>query len=55
VLVAEGIESSDQLDALRALGCQLGQGYLFARPPSHDRVRDLLKDHPDRVLSEAVA
>ena len=30
--VAEGIESESQLARLRALGCQLGQGFLFARP-----------------------
>ncbi|GJG87286.1 hypothetical protein tb265_24670 [Gemmatimonadetes bacterium T265] len=30
--VAEGIEHAGQRDALRALGCTLGQGYLFARP-----------------------
>ena len=31
-VVAEGIESVDQLLLLRAAGCSLGQGYLFARP-----------------------
>lgn len=31
-VVAEGIETQAQADALRALGCHLGQGYLFARP-----------------------
>ena len=30
--IAEGIETGGQLDALRALGCELGQGYYFARP-----------------------
>jgi EAL domain-containing protein (putative c-di-GMP-specific phosphodiesterase class I) len=30
--VAEGIEESEQLDALRAMGCVYGQGYLYARP-----------------------
>jgi diguanylate cyclase (GGDEF)-like protein/PAS domain S-box-containing protein len=30
--VAEGIEDAGQAAALRALGCSLGQGYLFARP-----------------------
>ena len=31
-IVAEGIEQAEQRDALRALGCALGQGYYFARP-----------------------
>jgi diguanylate cyclase (GGDEF)-like protein len=31
-IVAEGIEKPGQLDRLRLLGCELGQGYLFARP-----------------------
>ena len=30
--VAEGIETRAQINALRALGCASGQGYLFARP-----------------------
>ena len=30
--VAEGIETTAQLDWLRALGCTHGQGYLFSRP-----------------------
>ncbi len=30
--VAEGIEREDQRDRLRELGCNIGQGYLFARP-----------------------
>lgn len=31
-VVAEGIEAAGQRDLLRQLGCQYGQGYLFARP-----------------------
>ncbi len=30
--VAEGIETTEQLDLLRELGCSHGQGYLFGRP-----------------------
>jgi EAL domain-containing protein (putative c-di-GMP-specific phosphodiesterase class I) len=32
LVVAEGIETVDERDALSGLGCQLLQGYLFARP-----------------------
>jgi EAL domain-containing protein (putative c-di-GMP-specific phosphodiesterase class I) len=31
-LIAEGIETDEELAALRELGIQLGQGYLLARP-----------------------
>jgi diguanylate cyclase (GGDEF)-like protein len=31
-LVAEGIETAEQLDHLRLLGCGYGQGYWFSRP-----------------------
>jgi EAL domain-containing protein (putative c-di-GMP-specific phosphodiesterase class I) len=30
--VAEGIETADQLDRLRQIGCRFGQGFHFARP-----------------------
>ncbi len=32
VAIAEGIESADQLLAMRRLGCDLAQGFVFARP-----------------------
>jgi EAL domain-containing protein (putative c-di-GMP-specific phosphodiesterase class I) len=31
VAIAEGVEDADQLAALQALGCTLGQGYLWSR------------------------
>jgi diguanylate cyclase (GGDEF)-like protein len=40
--IAEGIESAAQSEALRALGCSLGQGFHFARPMPPDEVRRTL-------------
>ena len=31
-LIAEGVELPEQVERLRALGCRMAQGYLFARP-----------------------
>ena len=33
-IVAEGIETQEQLRVLRQLGCGMGQGFLFGRPAS---------------------
>jgi diguanylate cyclase (GGDEF)-like protein len=38
-VVAEGVENSETLMALRAIGCDLAQGYLFARPMPADQLR----------------
>lgn len=41
-VVAEGVESGDDLAAVRALGFDLAQGYLFSRPLPADEVIALL-------------
>jgi diguanylate cyclase (GGDEF)-like protein len=43
LVVAEGIERAAESDTLRRLGCQLGQGYLFARPASPDDLEPYLE------------
>ena len=40
VTVAEGVETEAQMATLLAMGCQLGQGYLFARPGPPELVMD---------------
>jgi diguanylate cyclase (GGDEF)-like protein/PAS domain S-box-containing protein len=42
VAIAEGIESNGQLDSIRELGCDLAQGFLFARPVPADEVTAVL-------------
>ena len=46
-VVAEGVETTAQADALRSLGCTYGQGFLFARPMPADELAGLL-DHGSR-------
>jgi diguanylate cyclase (GGDEF)-like protein/PAS domain S-box-containing protein len=41
-VIAEGVEGAHQLRALRALRCELGQGYLFHRPLAAEAVTKLL-------------
>jgi EAL domain-containing protein (putative c-di-GMP-specific phosphodiesterase class I) len=40
--IAEGIERQEQADALRNVGCEYGQGYLFSRPLSVEDCEALL-------------
>ncbi len=41
-VTAEGIENAEQVAHLKELGCELGQGYHFARPLASDEARELL-------------
>ncbi|HEV8623502.1 MAG TPA: EAL domain-containing protein, partial [Acidimicrobiia bacterium] len=54
VVVAEGVEDGDQVAHLRRLGCDLAQGYFFARPqPAEDLEAQLdagaISSRPDLV------
>jgi diguanylate cyclase (GGDEF)-like protein len=42
VVVAEGIETQEQMQLVAALGCHEGQGYHFARPMSGAAIRERL-------------
>jgi diguanylate cyclase (GGDEF)-like protein len=45
-VIAEGIETWEQLHAVRRLGCDLGQGFLFSPPVEAVRALGLLKRPP---------
>jgi sensor c-di-GMP phosphodiesterase-like protein len=50
-VVAEGIETEEQIALLQELGCELGQGFLFAKPMPHGALLAYLVD--DAVAVEA--
>jgi EAL domain-containing protein (putative c-di-GMP-specific phosphodiesterase class I) len=46
VMVAEGIERREQAEALRSVGCELGQGFHLARPMEAEAFEKLLRSTP---------
>jgi EAL domain-containing protein (putative c-di-GMP-specific phosphodiesterase class I)/GGDEF domain-containing protein len=46
--VAEGIEEPGELEALRQIGCEVGQGYLFQRPIPAEEFTVFLRKWPER-------
>ena len=49
-IIAEGVETSDQGQMLLQMGCQLAQGYYFARPmPVDEFVQWMANGHPPGV------
>jgi EAL domain-containing protein (putative c-di-GMP-specific phosphodiesterase class I) len=54
-VVAEGIEDTTECDLLVRMGCNLGQGYLFARPMTSEDAGAWLYESrvsPDRSLEK---
>jgi len=45
-IVAEGVETEEQVDWLQRLGCQRAQGYLFSRPVNATSIEALLGIEP---------
>jgi diguanylate cyclase (GGDEF)-like protein/PAS domain S-box-containing protein len=43
-VIAEGIETEQQRDLLKAIGCDYGQGYLFSKPLPTDQFEALLAE-----------
>ncbi len=51
-VVAEGIETMEQLTELAEMGCEYGQGYLFAPPLETDAAKQFIREH---TTSTAIA
>jgi EAL domain-containing protein (putative c-di-GMP-specific phosphodiesterase class I) len=45
-VIAEGVETAEQLAILRELRCEYGQGFFFSKPVSAEEAAALLEKHP---------
>ncbi len=54
-VVAEGIETSEQADELKRLGCQLGQGFFYSKPLAASGITALLEGSQRMARGSAVA
>jgi len=48
-MVAEGIEELGELAAMRQIGCEGGQGYLFQRPVPAEEFTAFMREWPERM------
>lgn len=51
-VVAEGIETEDQLAQLKAMGCGYGQGYIFSRPLTTEAATLFVREHRALMLMD---
>ncbi|MGI8794407.1 MAG: EAL domain-containing protein, partial [Acidimicrobiales bacterium] len=56
-LIAEGIELLEQLDSLKSVDCDMGQGYLLGRPKSAADLEEFLAGRlvPPRPATRSIA
>jgi len=45
-VIAEGVETEQQRDLLKKIGCDYGQGYLFSMPLSSEKFEERLLQRP---------
>ena len=49
-LLAEGVETEEQVELLRKIGCDNVQGYYYAKPMSMEEFEQLLNKYPYRDI-----
>ena len=53
--IAEHVETEQQVDLLRGMGCRFGQGYWLARPMAAEQARQVGQRRPRRFRASALA
>ncbi|HVF57367.1 MAG TPA: EAL domain-containing protein [Pyrinomonadaceae bacterium] len=51
-VVAEGVETNDQLALLRKLGCENGQGYFFSKPVNNEGAEKIICETYSSVMTD---
>jgi EAL domain-containing protein (putative c-di-GMP-specific phosphodiesterase class I) len=44
-VVAEGVETEEQMNQLKRLECEMAQGYFFSRPADQEAALEFLRTH----------
>jgi EAL domain-containing protein (putative c-di-GMP-specific phosphodiesterase class I) len=51
-VIAEGIETEESVNSLKAIGCQIGQGYFWAKPIIEEKFLAFLSNSKTGILIE---
>lgn len=51
LVVAEGVETSEQVSFLRSIGCDIGQGYFFSKPIPKEDFNEYLSSHRREITT----